>query len=260
MIRFAGGTIAVTVLLASFAVSQSTSTQTSPNPGAAAQGPPVSSPTAASSTAQEFVPRVQVFGGYSLLHGDTGGVNGMVFDVDLRQPGQPFGVRRNFNGWNAEAQYNFTRWVGLVADVAGYTGSPITRAGTNTATGLPNQTSYSFMAGPVITYRAYRRVTPYLHALFGYSRSSLSASTITGVLNPVTSAATTYNDFAVALGAGIDYKLGKRLALRLGELDWYHTSLDLNKYYGSAYGPGLFQGLSTNERNLRFSTGVVINF
>lgn len=245
MIRLAGAIFAVIVLVGSFAFAQNPATQTAP----------IQSPAA-----QDSVPKVQVFAGYSLLHADTGGVNGTVLDLDLRQPNNTFGVKTNFNGWNAQVQYNFTRSLGLVADVAGYYGSPITPYRSNSATGLPSQSSYSLMVGPVYTYRANKRVTPFVHALFGFSRTSLSESTITGVANPVSSIATTYNDFAMALGGGVDYKVTRKLAIRLGQVDWYHTSLNLNKYYGSAYGVGLFQGLSTNQRNIRFSAGVVLNF
>jgi opacity protein-like surface antigen len=259
MIGFARPVLAGIVLLSSFAFAQTAaSTQAASTQAASTQAP--STPTPPSVPAQDSVPKVQVFAGYSLLHADNGGVTGTYLDLNLRQPNNTFGVRTNFNGWNAEGQYNFSRLVGVVADFAGYYGSPITPYGSNSAAGLPSQSSYSLMAGPVFTYRRNKRVVPYVHALFGFTRTSLSSSTITGIANPISSSATTYNDFAIALGGGIDYKLNRRFALRLGQLDWYHTSLNLNSYYGSAYGVGLFQGLSTNQRNLRFSTGIVVNF
>ena len=37
-------------------------------------------------------------------------------------------------------------------------------------------------------------------------------------------------------------------------------AVDLNSFYGTAYGPGRFQGLATHENNLRFSTGIVLRF
>jgi opacity protein-like surface antigen len=240
----------VIVLIGSFAFAQTAAVQTQPAPAPASQPPAI----------QDSVPKVQVFAGYSLLHADTGGVNGSVLDFDLRQPANTFGTRTNFNGWNAQAQYNFSGMFGVVADVAGYNGSPIISAGLDSISGIPSGSSYSLMVGPVLTYRRYKRITPYVHALAGYNRQSLSGSTITGIPNTVTSFATTYNDVAVALGGGVDYKLSRRFAIRLAQLDWYHTSLNLNKFYGSSFGVGTFQGLSTNERNLRFSSGIVVNF
>ncbi len=210
--------------------------------------------------AQNSTPKVEVFGGYSLLHADSGGLNGTIVDLDLHQFPNTFGVRSNYNGWNAEAQYNFSPWVGLVADFDGYYGSPLTVQSPSRVSGLPNGNSYAVLVGPVISYRAKKKITPFIHALFGWERTSLSASTLTGTSPPVSSFGTTYYDFVIAPGGGVDYKLSRHFALRLGQLDWYHTSKNLNSFYGSAFGIGLFQGLSTHERNLRFSTGVVLNF
>jgi opacity protein-like surface antigen len=235
MIRFASAIAALIFLISSFAF---------------AQGSP----------AEDSTPKVEVFGGYSLMHADTGKLNGNTLDIDLSQFPNTFGVKTNFNGWSAEAQYNFDPWLGIVADFGGRYGTPITSASSNRISGLPTQTSYSFLAGPVISYRARKKITPYVHALFGWDRTSLSASTLTGTSSPVSSAATTYTDFTMALGGGVDYKLSRRFALRLGQVDWFHTSLNLNSFYGSAFGVGLFQGLATHERNLRFSTGIVFNF
>lgn len=233
MIRFASASISLILLIGSFAFAQGTTAE---------------------------VPKVEVFGGYSLLHADTGKLNGNTVDLDLNQFPNTFGVKTNFNGWNAEAQYNFSSLVGIVADFGGFYGTPITSTGSNVIKGLPTESSYSFLVGPVISYRAKKKITPYLHALFGWDRSSLSGGTLIGTSPLISSASTTYTDFAIALGGGIDYKLSQHFAVRVGQLDWFHTSLNLNSFYGSAFGPGLFQGLATNQRNLRFSTGIVFNF
>lgn len=209
--------------------------------------------------AQDSTPKVQVFGGYSLLLADTGKLTGNTVDVDLHQPFNTFGVANHFNGWSAEAQYNFDRWFGIAADFGGRYGTPIT-AGSAALSGLPDSSAYSILAGPVLSYRAKAKITPFVHALFGYDRTSLRASTITGVSSPVSSVATTYNDFVLALGGGLDYRISRHLGIRVGQLDYFHTSVNLNSFYGSAFGVGLFQGLATNQRNLRFSAGVVLRF
>jgi opacity protein-like surface antigen len=232
MIRFAAAAIALTTLIGSFAF------------------------------AQDATPKVQVFGGYSLLQLDHGGLNGGLLDLALKQNSDPFAVANYFlNGWNAQAQYNTGRWVGIAADFGGRYGTPITASRDRTLAGLPKETAYSFLAGPVISYRTKSPITPFVHGLFGWDRTSLGASTITGsVTSPVPVAGTTYNDFAMALGGGVDYRVGRRVSLRLGQLDWFHTSLDLNKFYSSAFGPGLIFGLHTHEANLRFSAGAVVRF
>ena len=214
--------------------------------------------TAALGFAQEATPKIQVFAGYSLFHADKGRLTPLYAETTLHAPLNSLGVQDNFNGWNAEAQYNFSRWVGVVADFGGRYGSVIT--GSRGVSGIPSGSGYTFMAGPVISYRTKSPVTPFAHVLFGYDVTRLSASTITGVPNPITSLSTSYTDAAVAFGGGVDYKVSRRFAVRVGQLDWYHTSLNLNKFYGSAFGIGLFQGLSTKERNWRVSSGVVVRF
>jgi opacity protein-like surface antigen len=212
--------------------------------------------------AQNATPKVQVFGGYSLLHLDHGGLTGALLGVDLQQPSNPFAVRNYFlDGWNAEAQYNASRWVGIAADFGGRSGTPITASRDRTLAGLPKETAYSFLAGPVISYRTKSRMTPFGHALFGWDRTSLGASTITGsVTSPISVAATNYTDFAIALGGGVDYRVARRVSLRLGQLDRYHTSLNLNKFYTNAFGGTLLQGLRTHQVNYRFSAGIVLRF
>ncbi len=210
--------------------------------------------------AQEAVPKVQVFGGYSLFHADSGGLNGTVVDLDLRQFPNTFELKTYFSGWSAEAQYNLDRWFGVVVDVGGRYGTPFTSSGANAVTGVPNGSTYSILAGPVISYRAKKKITPFLHGLFGWDRTSLSASTLGGASPPVSSVATTYDDFVMAAGGGVDYKMTRRFSIRVAQLEWYHTSLNLNSFYQSAFGVTTFQGLSTHERNYRLSTGVVVKF
>jgi hypothetical protein len=116
------------------------------------------------------------------------------------------------------------------------------------------------VAGPLFSYRNKKNATPFAHALLGVDRTTLKASTIMGLPSPFSTTATTYTDVAFALGIGVDYKISHRFSLRLGQLDYYRTTLNLNKFYQSAFGPGLFEGNATREGNLRFSTGIVIQF
>src|SRR5271157_612744 len=180
MIRFAAAAIILTALISSFA------------------------------SAQDSTPKVQVFGGYSLLHTPTGGLTDDTLDIGLHQNTNAFGVRTNFQGWNAEGQYNASRWIGIAVDFGGRSGSPLT--GASGISGLPSGKGYSILAGPVITYRTKSRLTPFVHVLAGWDRSTLSASTITGPSAPVSIAGTTYDDFAVALGGGVDYRIIRHLA------------------------------------------------
>jgi opacity protein-like surface antigen len=193
------------------------------------------------------------------MYKGTGSLKGSTFDADLGQFPNTFGIGSNFNGWSAEAQYNFDRWIGIAADFGGEYGTPIT-ARTSGVTGLPTMTEYSYLVGPVVSYRTKSRFTPYAHALFGWDRASLAASTITGSRSPVAASSSTYTAFATVFGGGVDYKLTKHFALRLAQADYFRTTLDLNSLYGNAFGAGRFQGLPTRETNIRVSTGIAIWF
>ncbi len=116
------------------------------------------------------------------------------------------------------------------------------------------------MAGPVLTYRNKSRLTPFLHALFGVDRYTLDASTISGLATPASSTATTYTDFAAALGGGLDLRIIHHVALRLVQVDDYETTHNLNKFYDSAFTPAVFNGLATHERSLRVSAGITVSF
>jgi opacity protein-like surface antigen len=213
-----------------------------------------------SAFAQDATPKVQVFGGYSMVHAGNGSFSGATLDFDLREQNSPFGIASFFPGWNAEGQYNIKRWLGIVVDGGGRYGQPITEKGGDQLSGLPSLTGYTLMAGPAFSFKNKTKFTPFVHALFGYDRVSLSSSTITGVSSPVTSVATTYTDAAVALGGGVDYKVSRRFALRLAQLDDLHTTHDFNKFYGSAFPSGIFEGLPTKENNFRMSAGIIVKF
>lgn len=204
--------------------------------------------------AQE-VPKIQVFGGYSLLHEDKGGLTDLKVDLGLADPYSQFAVRNNFNGWNAEAQYNLSKWVGIAVDADGYSGSPFIPS--IPVSGLPSKSRYAVLAGPVISYRTKSPVTVFGHALFGWDRSHLDASAPHG---PEPSVSTSYDDFVMALGGGLDYKVSHRFSIRPVQLDWYRSYLLLSSFYNAAYNTQQFDGLSNRQRNIRFSAGIVVKF
>jgi opacity protein-like surface antigen len=210
--------------------------------------------------AQDSPSKLQVFGGYSLFHADNGGLTGPTLDGILGAPSGTFGVVSNFNGWNAEAQYNVTRWLGVVADFSGRYGAPMTATSSSGISGLPGSSGYSFLFGPVLSYRTRSRITPFVHALVGVDSLHFNASTPVGLSSSISTSAVTDMAFAMAFGGGIDFRISRRFSIRPGQLDYVYTGHNLNGVYGAAIGPGSFQGLATSENNLRFSTGIVIRF
>lgn len=238
---------------------QTSQTQNSQTQGSAPQEPNEPVPAA---PAPEVVPKVQVFGGYMFIFEGLGNLNATSLDVDLNLYPRVLIPQRDFNGWSAEGQYNFSRLVGAVIDVSGTMTKPF--IGGPGVTGIPTGSSYSIMAGPVVSYRKEKKITPFVHGLFGWNRTSLSAGTLTsnspiGTQFPVASAGVAFTDFSIAAGGGLDYKLSRRISLRPMQLEWYRNSINLNAFYGTAFNDTLVRGFESKERNLRFSAGVVVN-
>lgn len=89
--------------------------------------------------------------------------------------------------------------------------------------------------GPTVSYRNHNRVTPFSHALFGVSHLDSDTAALIG---------SSGNDsFAMALGAGVDANLSRRLAVRLGQIDYVRTNF-----------------VNTTENNFRYSAGIVLKF
>ena len=103
--------------------------------------------------AQDETPKVQVFGGFTIFHQDNGQASTPNMNALLRVPDASLRPEKNFKGWNAEAQYNFDRWFGLMVDFGGRYGAPFNSSSINKVSGFPDVTGYSVLAGPVLSYR-----------------------------------------------------------------------------------------------------------
>jgi opacity protein-like surface antigen len=236
MTRFAAAALALMILFASSALAQN-STQTS-------------APLPQSS-------RIQVFGGYSLVHADTGGLTSSALNNALDQPSNIFSVAHNFSGWNSEVQYNWKPRLGFVADFAGHYGNPFSSSN-QALVQLPDANEYSLMGGAVYTFKAKSKFTPFAHALVGGERYHLDAGSIPGLFG--SSQWVTDWALAAAVGGGVDYKVYPRFSVRLAQFDYYYTGHDLNAIYDHAFGPNVLPSLSSHENNLRFSAGIVVKF
>jgi opacity protein-like surface antigen len=212
---------------------------------------------ASSAFAQNSNPKIQVFGGYSLVHADTGGLTSSAVNTALDQPTNIFSVAHNFSGWNSEVQYNWKPRLGFVADFAGHYGNPFSSSN-QALVQLPDANEYSLMGGAVYTFKAISKFTPFAHALVGGERYHLDAGSIPGLFG--SSQYVTDWALAGAVGAGVDYKVYPRFSVRLAQFDYYYTGHDLNAIYDHAFGPNVLPSLSSHENNLRFSAGIVVKF
>src|SRR5882724_2809733 len=100
------------------------------------------------SVGQDSTSKVQVFGGYSLLHSDNSGLNGPTLDSLFGAPTGTFSTPSNFSGWDTQIQFNANRTLGIVADLGGNYGSRVTASNSSGITGLPTAHSHSFLFGP----------------------------------------------------------------------------------------------------------------
>ncbi len=166
------------------------------------------------------VPRVEVFGGYSLTHDKA----------------------QTRSGWNAQATLNLNRWLGITTDVAGHYGNTHIDLGLSTI----NYTDslHTFTVGPTLSYRT-SKFTPFAHVLIGGARSGGTSTVSYPSFPSVPSYRLSGSDhaFAMLTGGGIDVNLTRRIAFRPVQADWLLTR---------------FGGINWNR--FRYSAGIVIRF
>lgn len=142
-----------------------------------------------------------------------------------------------FNGWNGSMAVNIFKSMDLVADFAGYYNSGQYSAGTYSSTWTNRR--YAFLFGPRFSYRGRERWTPFAHVLIGLERDSRKGSDTSGSYSFTYENAS--NAFCTAVGAGLDIKVKRGIAVRVIQFDG--MGLEQGGFWGFDY---------------RFSTGLVI--
>jgi outer membrane protein OmpA-like peptidoglycan-associated protein len=183
-------------------------------PAAAAPAP------RAAAASQPVTPRVETFFGYSFLHVKPSAQTGS-------SPVNSF----NMHGGSASLAVNLNRWLGLVADFGGYHGSDI--AGSGTSGNL-----FSYLFGPRFSLRTNERVTPFAQMLLGGVHGT--GSSTLGV--------TAKNAWAATFGGGMDINVNRRLAIRLGQAEYFMTRFKN------------IPGVKEAQNNLRLSSGIVFRW
>ena len=144
----------------------------------------------------------------------------------------------NLNGWNGSLEGKVFPFVGIVADLSGYYGSPAFTAtcglilGCVPTNGHANASVYNVLFGPRLSVSV-GKVRPFAHALVGVAHVNQSSHSLFS--NSATS-------FADAVGGGIDYRLIPLVAWRF-QLDFLQSRF-----------------FSKTQDNFRFSTGIVLRF
>jgi opacity protein-like surface antigen len=156
---------------------------------------------------EQRVPRLEVSGGYSFLNAGTSALTS----------------RQNLNGFESSAVINVNRWLAAEGNVSAYYKSlQILNVGTF---GFHD---YAFMGGPRFNVRKM-----FLHGLVGVDHLAGSTNFF------ATSASSSDNAIAAAVGGGVQWKVSRMLAVR--------TSAD--------YVLSRFEGAT--QSNFRITTGIV---
>src|SRR5580704_10178570 len=156
------------------------------------------------------------------------------------------------HGGSTSVAYNLNKYVGFVADFAGFDNSKLTLFGpAGSETVNAGGSVYTFMVGPRFSYRKYEKFTPYIQALGGVVHaSSVSISGCTG--DPSCTPIGSDTTFAAMAGAGFDINISHRIALRLLEADF-----QLTHFRDPISATGFSRGW---QDNTRLSTGIVFRF
>jgi len=181
------------------------------------------------SVAQDY-PKLEIFGGYSFLHVDTGNTG-----IPNQIPA----------GFNADVTYYFFRVLGGTADFQYHKkdygdGTPQAACG---AFPCGSASIFNFHAGPRFKARV-GKAEPFAHALVGFTHGNLNPNQ-GAVPDPDPSA----NTFSTKIGAGLDYAATRHWAIRLAEANFYYTKFKQTDQFN-------FNG-QDHQNNFTLSTGVV---
>ena len=182
-----------------------------------------------------FAQKATVFTGFSYLNTDVSETK------DLQT--SPFKTRVNLNGWNAQGAYLLNPHFAVAADFGGYYGTP-------TISGLKFKTkAHTFLFGPAVLTKK-GRFMPSAHILIG-------ASKMTATEKVSDTDAVNGTHLSWAAGGALDVVVSKRVALRLGQLDYVGTKMSLTKDVQAAAG---LTDAKNWQNNIRYSGGLVFIF
>jgi opacity protein-like surface antigen len=158
------------------------------------------------------------------------------------------------NGGLGTFALNFNPLLAFEAELGGYHNGNINNHQFDT-------TTFSYLFGPRASFHRAGRVVPYFHALFGGQDAHTSIAVPTVVVTPVSTTTTSgrvsrdQNNFAWAIGGGLDFKLSPHILVRPIQLDYLMTrfqAVNVNNLTGPS--------TNRNQNNLRYAAGLVFNF
>jgi len=192
--------------------------------------------------------RVEMYGDYSYIQFNPT-INGL--------------TSRAFNGGGGGVQFNMGKFFGLKADFQGYASTDwtlkvsapigVTINGSTriipAGTYITSGSMFTYMFGPVVKVPA-KKVSIFGELLFGQSNTNGYANLTDAIVagGGTIYKGTTQHPFTMAFGGGFDVNLNKKVALRLGELDYLIT-----RYHNPLTG-------DNNQNNFRYVGGIIFKF
>jgi opacity protein-like surface antigen len=190
--------------------------------------------------ADEF-PKVEIFGGYSLMKLGGDDVNNLYEALDAVGAEVPSGFNFETSKWlkkgfDASATFNINKYFGIEANFGYNKGDIFTLTGTVEDFNIDasaSGTSVSFMAGPRFAVRKNEKITPFAHFLFGMDRIKVEGSCTadgddclgeSGLEEVVGGDSDT--GFAFAAGGGFDLNVSKSVAIRAIQFDFVRANHD----------------------------------
>jgi hypothetical protein len=168
----------------------------------------------------------------------------------------------DMNGGSGQFIYNFNNSISAVADIGAVTKQNV---------GIINadNTTAFYLFGPRVSYRNHSRFTPYAQIVFGGATRTVSRQldVLTGSNIPVfpgvsppdlfpganthitAQVSASQTAFAMAVGGGLDWKIGKHFSFRPVSVDYVLTRF-----------PSILTGNNQNQNSIRASAGVVFTF
>jgi hypothetical protein len=183
------------------------------------------------------VPKADLFMGYSFMR------------YNSAQNVQAFTA----NGGIGTFAWNFNSMLAFEAELGGYHNGNINNHEFDT-------TTFSYLFGPRFSWTRSHTVVPYLHALFGgqNAHTSIAASSLP-VVNPgpvpTGRVSRDQNGFAMAIGGGLDIRMGHGFSIRPIQADYYLTrfqAVDFSSFTGPS--------TNRNQHNFRYAAGILFNF
>jgi opacity protein-like surface antigen len=164
--------------------------------------------------AQEEPSKLELYGGYDYVR----------YNANPRISGVPPSESYNAHGASVQADYNPTKWLGLVADFSGYV---VARQG------FSNTHQVSYLFGPRIMLRR-GRFTPFVQVLPGraWAEDGITLGTVSA--------------FAMTVGGGADVRVSRHVSIRPIQAEYFLTRFS--------------DGNNNRQNNFRFGTGIIFRF